>query len=110
MTNNKLQKIAVIGTGIMGMPVASNLAKSGHKIFIYARRPKSIKKKLHRNMALCNNKEQLFKSSNIFRFPKYTDIFSNLKSSFSFLKFLILNFLIIAIINIYQQYLLYLYY
>lgn len=65
MTNNKLQKIAVIGTGIMGMPVASNLAKSGHKIFIYARRPKSIKKKLHRNMALCNNKEQLFKSSNI---------------------------------------------
>ena len=63
MTNNKLQKIAVIGTGIMGMPVASNLAKSGHKIFIYARRPKSIKKKLHRNMALCNNKEQLFKSS-----------------------------------------------
>ena len=29
MTNNKLQKIAVIGTGIMGMPVASNLAKSG---------------------------------------------------------------------------------
>lgn len=34
--------IAFIGLGIMGRPMALNLKKAGHKLFVYGRRPESV--------------------------------------------------------------------
>lgn len=41
-TKGTAHKIAFVGLGIMGRPMALNLLKAGHEIFAYARRPESL--------------------------------------------------------------------
>ena len=37
-------KIGFIGLGIMGRPMATNLIKGGHKLFVFDRNPESVQK------------------------------------------------------------------
>ncbi len=57
--HSKKINIGFVGTGIMGLPMAKNLAKKGHMVYVYARNKNKLKNKLIKNITLCNTLEEV---------------------------------------------------
>ena len=65
--------IGYIGLGLMGRPIALNLIKAGYKLFVYARRPTSLKPLLDAGAIACDSPKHLSQNCDI--------VFTNVSNS-----------------------------
>jgi len=61
MTTN----IGFIGPGIMGGPMARNLMKGGHKLWLYARRPEAMKSLVAEGATACSSPAEVAKHADV---------------------------------------------
>ncbi|MBM9578772.1 NAD(P)-dependent oxidoreductase [Leptospira sp. 201903070] len=57
--------VSIIGTGIMGKGIASNLLKNGHKVRLYSRSPEKIEDLKNENSQIFNNPKEAAKESEL---------------------------------------------
>jgi 3-hydroxyisobutyrate dehydrogenase-like beta-hydroxyacid dehydrogenase len=57
--------IGFIGPGIMGGPMALNLMKGGHKLWVYARRPEAARKLVEAGAVACPSAAEVAKSADV---------------------------------------------
>ena len=57
--------IGFIGPGIMGGPMAQNLMKGGHKLWVYARRPEALKKLVESGATACASAAEVGKHADV---------------------------------------------
>jgi 2-hydroxy-3-oxopropionate reductase len=57
--------IGFIGPGIMGRPMALNLMKGGHKVWVYARRPEATKELVAAGATACSTPAEVAKNTDV---------------------------------------------
>ncbi|HTN94937.1 MAG TPA: 2-hydroxy-3-oxopropionate reductase [Gallionella sp.] len=57
--------IGFIGPGIMGGPMAQNLMKGGHRLWVYARRPEATKKLVESGATACSSAAEVAKHADV---------------------------------------------